>query len=331
MTTKLYIIGNGFDLHHYLKTSYYDFANYLRENHNDIYNTLESYISYPLSDKDLWARFEENLANLDAEEILSENSDALPNYASDDFRDRDMHVFPNIMEEHYQKLTRELFSAFEEFIRQVEFPYNSWENKLILDKEATFLTFNYTNTLEKLYSIDKSNIIYIHNSAFYGSDNIILGHGIDPQAFEEKRPEPPGDLGPHELDEWYNRHDDYDYSYDEGKQNLMRYFKDTYKPTKEVINRNSMFFQGLGKIEDIYLLGHSMSSVDLPYFEAIVSKIKNNVKWIVSFYNFDERNRHLLTLKKVGIEEKNITLFELKDIQENNKQLKFEFSANTNK
>jgi len=325
MTTKLYIIGNGFDLHHYLKTSYYDFAHYLGEKHNDIYSTLESYVSYPTSEQDLWSRFEENLANLDAEEILSEHSYTLPNYASDDFRDRDRYVFPDIMDEHFQKLTNGLFSAFEEFIRQVEYPNYSCEHKIKVDKEAIFLTFNYTNTLERLYSIDKSKIIYIHNSAFYGADDIILGHGIDPETFEEKKPEPPANLEPEELEEWYNRNDNYDYSYDEGKQNLMRYFKITYKPTKEILNRHSKFFGNLKKVEEIFVYGHSMSSVDLPYFEEIVRNISKDVKWTVSFYNLSEHNRHKTTLDKLGIASENIRLIQLKDIQEKNKQLKIEF------
>ncbi|EKB07804.1 bacteriophage abortive infection AbiH family protein [Myroides odoratimimus] len=325
MTTKLYIIGNGFDLHHYLKTSYNDFANYLRKNHNDIYSILESYVSYPTSDKDLWSRFEENLANLDAEEILSEHSDTLPNYASDDFRDRDRYVFPDIMEEHFQKLTSGLFSAFEEFIQQVEYPYYSWEHKIEIDKEATFLTFNYTNTLERLYSIDKFRIIYIHNSVFYSAGEIILGHGIDPETFDEKKPEPPDDLDSEELEDWYNRNDNYDYSYDEGKQNLMRYFKATYKPTKEIINRYSTFFSNLKTVEKIFVYGHSISSVDLPYFEEIVRNISDDVKWTVSYYNSDEHKRHKATLAKLGITSENIRLIQLEDIQENNKQLKIEF------
>ena len=331
MITKLHIIGNGFDLHHYLKTSYYDFANYLREKYNDIYTTLESYVSYPTSDKDLWSRFEENLANLDAEQILSEHSDTLPNYASDDFRDRDRYVFPDIMEEHFQKLTGGLFSAFEKFIQQVEFPNNSSERKVEIDKEATFLTFNYTNTLERIYSIDKSKIIYIHNSAFHGSEEIVLGHGIDPETFEEKSLEPPDDLEPEEIEEWYNQNDNYESSYDEGKQNLMRYFKATYKPTREIINRNSYFFENLKKVKEIFIFGHSMSTVDLPYFEEIIKNLSEGVKWIVSFYNSEECKRHLTTLSILGVPKDSIQLIQLEDLQERNKQLKIEFIPDVNK
>jgi hypothetical protein len=325
MTTKLYIIGNGFDLHHYLKTSYYDFAIFLQENYNDIYSTLESYVSYPSSDKDLWSRFEDNLANLDAEEILSAHTDTLPNYGSDDFRDRDRFIFPDIMDEHFKKLTDGLFSAFEEFIQQVEYPNNSWEHKIEIDKAATFLTFNYTETLERLYSIDQSKIVYIHNSAFYGNDKIILGHGKDPETFKEKSPEPPKGLTPEEFEEWYNKNEDYDYSYSEGKKNLMRYFNVTYKPTKEIVKRHSNFFESLKTVKEIYVYGHSMSSVDLPYFENIVKNTNKDVKWTVSFYDSNEYKRHLLTLDKLGISSDNILLIQLEDLKENNRQLKFKF------
>ena len=191
MTDKLYIIGNGFDLHHNLKTSYYDFAKYLKENDKDLFETLESYISFPIEDNCLWARFEENLANLDAEEILSEHTDYLPDYSSDEFRDRDRHAFPDIMDQFYKKLTEGLLESFLNFIQKVETPPSSEEQKLKLNKEAFFLTFNYTNTLEKLYGINKKCIKYIHNSAYYGSEQIILGHGIEPSNFEDKKPEPP--------------------------------------------------------------------------------------------------------------------------------------------
>jgi hypothetical protein len=325
MTLKLYIIGNGFDLHHYLKTSYGDFAAYLKEKHNDIYTALERYVSYPTSEKDLWSRFEENLANLNAEEILSEHSDTLPNYISDDFRDRDRYVFPDIMEEHFQKLTNGLFSAFEEFIQKVEFTSDSWKYRIEIDKKAMFLTFNYTNTLERLYSIHKSKITYIHNSAFYGSKEIILGHGIDPKTFEEKQPEPPDNLEPEELEEWYNQNDDYDYSYDEGKQNLMRYFAVTYKPTIEIINRNLTFFKNLKTVKEIFIFGHSMSAVDLPYFEEIVKYLSKDVKWTVSFHTSEEQKRHIATLNKLGIPNNNIELIQLEDLQMNNKQLKITF------
>src|ERR1700753_1181866 len=108
MINTLYVIGNGFDLHHELRTSYFEFANYLKEHNISLYHNLESYISYPTSNNNLWSQFESNLANLDIEEILSEHIDSLPDYGSEEFRDRDRYVFPDTMEQLCEQLPTEL-------------------------------------------------------------------------------------------------------------------------------------------------------------------------------------------------------------------------------
>ncbi|WP_128330113.1 bacteriophage abortive infection AbiH family protein [Apibacter sp. HY039] len=322
---KLYIIGNGFDLHHHLKTSYLDFANFLKRNDIELYSKLELYISYPKEDKNLWSNFEENLANLDIDRIVDEHFGDLPNYSSEDFRDRDRFVFPNIMEEYYEIFTNGLFSHFQNFIQSIKFPDSLNNHRVLLDNNAFFLTFNYTNTLEKVYDINKNNIKYIHNSAIYGNEQIILGHGTDPKKFEEEIPEPPNDVDPEDYADWYNTNIYYDYSYDTGKDTLLQYFSTTFKPTKEIIKTNSNFFSKLDSVTEIFVLGHSLSNVDIPYFEEIIKKTPSNTKWFVSFYNSIEKQKHFDTLTNLGVNHKLITQFELEDIQLNNKQLKINF------
>jgi len=107
---------------------------------------------------------------------------------------------------------------------------------------AKFLSFNYTNTLEKLYSIDKGKIVFIHNSAHYGSDKIILGHGIDPENFNEKLPEIPDNIEVEDMGEWYSKNGYYEYSYNTGKETIMKYFERNFKPTKLIIEHNHSFF-----------------------------------------------------------------------------------------
>ena len=209
----LYIIGNGFDLHHGLKTSYYDFAQYLEKSNNELFTTFEKYISYPSNHNSLWSDFETNLANLDLDEILSDNSIYLPNISSDEFRDRDLHTFPDTMENLYQLLTEGLFQEFENFVQLIEIPKGAVSKMIELDNEATFLTFNYTNTLEKLYGVKRGKITYIHNSAFYGGETIILGHGINPKNFEGDIPEPPDDIDPEDYDKWFDANISWDYSF----------------------------------------------------------------------------------------------------------------------
>ncbi len=69
---KLYIIGNGFDLHHGLKTSYYHYREYLLSRSNSIVDDFESF-EYFLNQPDLdvlWNNLEKSMA-FDYEEFSS--------------------------------------------------------------------------------------------------------------------------------------------------------------------------------------------------------------------------------------------------------------------
>ena len=314
MMDTLYVIGNGFDLHHGLKTSYYAFADFLRKNHQPLYHSLESYVAYPDSDKSLWSAFESNLAKLNIDDILSENSDRLPEYASEDFKEGDRHIFPDIMQEECERLTAGLIGAFTEFIRSVVIPPSANQKKIAIDNDANFLTFNYTDTLERIYNIEPSKIIYIHNSAYSKYDEIILGHGIDPASFEEPKKIPPAGLSKEETEKWIEENDDYDYSYSEGKAAIMKYFKSSYKPTAAIIARFSNFFSKLNNTHNVYVLGHSISEVDLPYCKKLVESVSAGAIWHVSFYDDAEKTRHLQTLTALGIDPSRIMQFELIDI-----------------
>jgi hypothetical protein len=286
---KLYVIGNGFDLHHSLQTSYFHFSVFLKQNNSEIYNLLESYINFPISDKDLWSRFEENLANLDYSYLLSDNSDFLPDVANDDFRDRDRYAFEDVMTRIKDLLTDTLLSLFREFILAVEIPKKANEKMIDLDEDALFLSFNYTDTLEALYNVGPSNITYIHNAAKSDHEYIVLGHGRNPTEYEEKLLEHPADLPTEDIEEWYEQNIKYDPFYDPGKEALMQYFTKMYKPTMQIISEHDYFFSKLKKVDEIVILGHSLSNVDLPYFEEI-HKNARDVKWTVSYFSAADMN-----------------------------------------
>lgn len=58
----LYIIGNGFDLNHNLKTSYNDYKNYLNGKDSSLINEFETFDYFIHSDEvSLWRDIEKNL------------------------------------------------------------------------------------------------------------------------------------------------------------------------------------------------------------------------------------------------------------------------------
>lgn len=318
----LYIIGNGFDIYHGLDTKYQSFGFFLQKKHKKLYDNLIEYYGLPELDPDyedsyydpLWSDFENALADLDFEYILEENSDHLPDYASDKFRDSHLHAFPQVLEILVNDLTFKLYDAFKEFISNVALPNTIKGMELKIDTNALFLNFNYTDTLERYYRIKESQILYIHNKAT--SDNIlVLGHATDPDSFIEEDKIPPTGLTEEEYSEWQQQMDDhYDYSYDTGKDELLSYFKKSYKSTEQIIDDNQNFFSKLKNIENIIILGHSLSNVDQPYFKKILQSLENpNVSWAASYY----RNKQPIyeNLISIGLNEKQINLFTMDEFK----------------
>jgi hypothetical protein len=335
MLNTLYIIGNGFDRYHGLDTRYQAFAIYLKNNYGDIYDLFTQYYGLPDLDindpksynDSLWADFETALADLDFETVLDDNTDYIANPGSSDFRDRDWHAYQFEMESIVDKLTKEMAKAFKKFILAVSFPVEVDDKLIKLESNALFLNFNYTDTLQKYYGVNLSRILYIHGKAKNVTDEIILGHGVDPSTFEEKEELPPVGLNEEQLEIWREqKSDNYDYSYESGKSELMSYFKYSYKSTKEIIEQNRAFFTNLRRINQVIVLGHSISEVDQPYFKKVIDSVNKRyflfrifgckrTKWIVSYYSDVERVSHIEKLFQLGLRKEQVSLVKMNELK----------------
>lgn len=320
----LYIIGNGFDIHHKLDTRYQSFANYLAENNSEVYDLLLHYYGLPditnpeLTDEEyaLWSRFEQALADLDYVEVLENHSDLIARPGAEDFRDRDWHSYQIEMELIIEDLTTTLINDFNSFILEVEYENIPNDTLIELENDSHFLNFNYTETLQKSYGIPEERITYIHNKANADNCNLILGHGTDPANFEEKEEEPPQGLSEEEFYEWREQKaDEYDYSYESAKQEILSYYTKAFKNTASIIENNIAFFANLMEVEKVIVLGHSISEVDLKYFEVLKAKLNENVFWNVSYYSELEKQEHKQTLLQLGINDNNIAQIKITDLK----------------
>lgn len=307
---KLYVIGNGFDVHHGLDTRYTSFGLYLKKNYRETYELLLDYYGFADLDPDcptimsdpLWSEFEKSMSLLDKNSVLEANTDAMPSYSSDDFRDRDRYTFLIEMERILGLLTTELYKAFEEFILAVQFPMFDHGRSVNIDRDAVYLTFNYTDTLSQYYAVPDENILFIHGKANTHVGELILGHGVAPENFKEKPAEPPSGLSDEDLERWMDYQSElYDYSFELGKDAINQYFSATFKGTDQVIKNNEDFFAKLGNVDEVYVLGHSLADVDLPYFKKLVQSVRPDAKWVVTFYDPDDEKKHGDTLKGFGI------------------------------
>lgn len=319
----LYIIGNGFDLYHGLNTSYQSFAFYLQGHHADIYDLLTEYFGLPHlhkdssnDDWDLWSQFEQALANMDYEQVLDDNSDYLANPAHEDFSDADWHALQIEMQGVSDKLTKKMFEAFKSFITAVHFPPLSADKKLNIDTTATFLNFNYTDTLERYYSVLATNILYIHGKASTPGITLVLGHGVEPGSFKKEKPKPPANATEEELEWWRQKMaDSYDLSYEMGKDEILGYYYGSFKQTRKIIDDNGTFFDGLKGTEKVIVLGHSLGEVDHPYLSKVAECINNSgIPWIVSYHRDEHKGLFINNLLKLGIQEKQIHLIKMNEL-----------------
>lgn len=316
----LYIIGNGFDLHHKLDTWYSSFGLFLKKHHEEIYDVFMEYYGFEDLDEDdeeslkdpMWCEFEASLAQIDGDFLLENHTEYAADYSSDNYRDRDLYDIQIYIENIVNKATLGMRKAFEEFISKVKYPDATKLDLANIDTTALFLTFNYTNTLERYYNVARKNIEYIHNKAGENKE-LILGHGIDPKEFEKQEEQPPED--PEEYEQWVEwMSDQYDYSIERGKDEVMLYFQKSFKPTQDVISQNTSFFNKLNQIDKIFVLGHSLSEVDLPYFREIAKHLSNDVEWFVSYYGDSEMEYKKEVIKSLGVPESKIHLTTISEL-----------------
>lgn len=271
LSPTLYIIGNGFDLHHRIPSDYRDFGRYLKAVDPDTYREVETYFSV---DDKFWWEFEAQLANFDTDAVIDYASQFLMSYGAEDWSDSGHHDYQYELNRVVEIISATMRRRFAEWIRQLSIPEASsvGDGLLCLDSNARYLSFNYTQTLQHTYGIPGSQILHIHGSASNLADGLILGHGWRPT---------PADSLNHGLDMV-----EADTRVVEGNQIVDEYFSKTFKPTDQIIANQQAFFRDLKSIQRIYVMGHSLSDVDAPYLKEILENIDaSSVTWQISYHS----------------------------------------------
>lgn len=278
---KLYLIGNGFDLHHGLETSYNHYKKYLLSKSKSIVDEFESFEYFMnVSDKEqLWSNLEESLTfNYDE-------------FASNLVRD----YYPDVMSDsdsrwHSMEIESMISTEFvEEFVGGYLFDWIENESKsnvymdanLNMDKEALYISFNYTDILSRVYDIHVDNILHIHGSVDDGSREAIVFGSSDNDCNECEK----------YLVNEYNRYEFYGASIEPAVRVLVeiaeltsKNIKDNYEMLIDFIERNT--------IEEVVIMGHSISesSYDNGYYEdVIIPSLKKDVCWTFYWYREEDK------------------------------------------
>lgn len=299
MSKNLYIIGNGFDLWQGLLTSYQCFNCFMCRIHPDDHRRI-GHIYNQLDPSMLWSDYEKALGKLNVIGLVERNIENWANMES--------HQLGNA----FDSLAVDLKLYFQEWVTNIN--YDTANNKRLCgicnDKDALFLTFNYTNTLERFYGIPQKQICYIHgdtsNNEFLQP---IVGHGVAEDEIKEivkknrkkilrlvsQHPFPKDEIN---YDDWT----------DLIVKEIIQFLKDLRKKTEELVNTISDWLQNVTQIDEIYILGHSLSPIDALYFKNIYEKYPK-AKWYVSYREEMEKSERKKKLRKLlEVKSKDITI-----------------------
>ena len=265
----LYIIGNGFDIFTGLKTRYIDFRWWLENHYIFVYEALTSVYG---ADGEWWIDFETKLGELNVDQYIADNTprfesiDAL----SDSIREkRDFEkknnlphsiLFSDPCSSRLEGLLDILNYCFEKWVQSVQ-TYRNWKLTHLEINNSYYINFNYTDTLEMLYEIPEERVLHIHGRASK-HEPLIYGHNKHLNGNLKS-----GHEG-EKVAEVLNHYE----------KNPFMYIPDNLSD----IIRN---------VSNIYVLGLSLSAVDIPYLEWVMENTPEDCEWRISWYTESDKKR----------------------------------------
>lgn len=297
----LYIIGNGFDIHHDIPSSYKDFHQWIEENDKELLSQMQEFFidSY---DSTWWKDFEHNLSSLDAYSIIyTKVQENYPNIADDNFSDSEWYDAEHAVERQIDDIYSAIEIAFRKWVNTL--PEGNSQKKISMILNSHFLSFNYTNTLETLYGINSDNILYIHGKAKETSKKLILGHGTTKKELND-------------LIRIDAIEDDstLDFITSRAKETAITSIANKRKNVEHNIEENKKWFDSLSNITHIHIYGFSLSDIDMPYMSQILNSVNREIVTIeLSFKEAKDKDRISYFINKFNILK--YKLIKLSDLQ----------------
>lgn len=305
----LYIIGNGFDLMHRVKSSYRDFSKTLGRN-SGLRFALEQY----LEDDDIWADFEDALAKLNISGMADES-------VVDMWLDTYDVYNPDGSAADYFLAIESAANPIQTIVNELPGRFRGWVERLSVGtsdrplaqmfSDGKVLCFNYTEFVEGIYGVPEQNVCYIHGCRRKRKgcpkEALVLGHlpGASSASFDNFSAN------------YHSRIKDSGRRVfvETAQDNVLRVIRECddelTKNSRNIIQQHMSFFEGLGGIEEIIVIGHSYSKVDWDYFKEIVKHITdvNKIKWYFGCHSLRDLNTIEVLAGELKIPDSCISIF----------------------
>lgn len=257
----LYIIGNGFDLMHGVKSSYAAFRDSLGRNH-----PLRFYLESYLKSDHIWADFEEALGHFNMDVMANPDNvgEMLDLYGAfdEDAGAADYYIASEMAASPIRSVADELPKRFRAWVETLKIGTDERPLESIFHDDKV-LCFNYTEFVEELYGVSEDHVCYIHGcrrrKKGQQKERLILGHIPDANAAE------------YEEIQGIRKKNSYrsqliDLAQDEVIRLISQGDEDLTKDCGTIIKAHERFFRSLTDVKNVIVIGHSLSMVDWDYF-----------------------------------------------------------------
>lgn len=277
---NIVIVGNGFDVNHGLPSSYAHFKKWLRVNDKDLFDFLDKYIDVS---GEWWNDFERSLSEINVPQLIRDT----PLKKS---KTSIVGLPPSFSHPASWRLdsVREAISLkFTEWVKTLDGV--KIEKKIELPEACLYISFNYTDTLERVYGIEMNRIVYIHGKASRG-DELIYGHGKNQFVLEN------------DIMKKYHLHRSNDFftagTYGDSESELTTHIS-YWQKYIQIGSYYDVLRSAVIGANKVYVYGLSFSEVDYPYLQWMVVK-NRNLKWRVSWHSENDKKSISDTLRTLG-------------------------------
>lgn len=286
MYDKLVIIGNGFDCHLGLETNYEKFYSYLKEVSS---KEIVNWEIWKLTDF-IYSRLTSNTTENEWHNLEK----MLPNVLEDSFitfwgkDDEDVEDVKEILD----NMRRFLYTNFKRWIGELNCNIVIRSDRKPQQNHC-YISFNYTQAAQIYFSAGNKNMFYLHGKANQ-PDTIVLGHaGLSEQDFQS-------------LYTGAKFMECIGSAYGSIQIAVLDYIKDTTKKHDVIIRKLKLWIRKnkrfrFNKIKEVYILGHSMSDVDKPYFNYLSQHLNKKCVWKISSYDEKDTANIRSCMKDINI------------------------------
>lgn len=305
------------------------------------YRHDEYRLRYPVATwthTNLWRDFETNLSELSREKVFDLLDMQLPRVdeGEDGFSYQDYFAPLDDISEAVRSCTMEMKYHFHRWVNTLHYAHGFRKRLLPLDKDAIFLNFNYTLFLESEYGIPKERICYIHGNRNDKFGSLVLGHHSDAsEAFERWKHKNQNRRRYRHVQKdakgRYFSNDKLAYlaffqeddksanwrlpiridAVEAAEERLEKYYQENFKNTGSIIDANMGFFDSLGSVEKITIIGCSLGAVDMDYYKQLRLSVKDNTLWEFSYHTDADQKRITKFCKELAIDTGCVSTFKM--------------------